>query len=183
MPRRAVAIMGLVAVAVVSVFGVGSAIGGSSARPALRPWGFGDGRTTPVQAPHLTRARTIILRAGDFVTTAVDNDPAGTSQGDQIIVNGTLTKRRSDHPVGRLQATETFTELPASGGARLLLTFTTTLPTGQITSSGVGRVSQSGAITIKIPVVGGTGTYRNARGVVVVEPSANAARLTFYLTP
>jgi hypothetical protein len=107
--------MGLVGVAVVSVFGVASAIGGSSARPALRPWGFGDGRATPVQAPHLTRARTIILRAGDFVTTAVDNDPAGTSQGDQIIVNGTLTKRRSDRPVGGLQATETFTELPADG--------------------------------------------------------------------
>ncbi len=62
-----------------------------------------------------------MLRAGDFVTTAIDNDPAGMSQGDEIVVTGTLAHPRADHPIGRLQVTEVFTELPTGGGARLCL--------------------------------------------------------------
>jgi Dirigent-like protein len=182
MPKRAL-VAGLVGIAVVGAVGVAAAMGGSSSRPALRPWGFGAGRATPVGVSHLTQARTITLHASAFVTAAIDNDPAGTSQGDEIVVSGTLNQRGIDQPVGRIQVTETFTELPAGGGAHLLLTFTATLPAGQITSSGVGRVSRSGVITIKIPVVGGTGKYRNARGVVVVTPSTNTARLTFFLIP
>ncbi len=58
-----------------------------------------------------------------------------------------------------------------------------TLPAGQISVTAVGRVSQSGAITIRVPVVGGTGIYRNVRGAAIVQPSTNAARLTFLLTP
>lgn len=48
---------------------------------------------------------------------------------------------------------------------------------------GVGRVSQSGTVKIRIPVVGGTGKYRNARGVVIVKASASSARLTLLLIP
>jgi hypothetical protein len=45
------------------------------------------------------------------------------------------------------------------------------------------RISQSGQIAIKLPVAGGTGKYRNVRGVLIAEPSGNTTRLTYLLIP
>jgi hypothetical protein len=157
---------------------------GQSTSTGLRAWGFGAGHSAAA-APHITRARQIMLRAHDFVATPVDNAPAGTSQGDFITVEAHLSTRTGDSTIGRLAVNEVFTGLPAGGGARLLITVTTSLAAGQITAVGVGRVSASGNITIKLPVAGGTGKYRNARGVLVAHSNTNGAttRLTYLLIP
>jgi hypothetical protein len=181
-PKRALVVVAAVGVAAASMIGIGSAAGGSPDRPALRAWGFGAGRPASDVVPHINRARTLSARATGFVITSIDNDPAGTSQGDQIVVEGTLTHRHG-HALGGLEVTEVFTGLPAGGGARLELTLTVTLPAGQISAVGVGRVTRAGVVKIRLPVVGGTGKYRNARGVVLITSSQNAARLTFLLVP
>lgn len=183
--RRAVGLIAALAAAGgIIVAGVGAALGDSSSTPPLRAWGFGAG-DSPAAEPHITRAHQITLRAHDFAATSVDNDPAGTSQGDAITVEGLLSARGGDSTIGRLEVNEVFTGLPAGGGARLLVTATATLPAGQITTVGVGRVSASGKITIKLPIAGGTGRYRNARGVLIAHPNTNGAttRLTYFLIP
>jgi hypothetical protein len=179
--RKRLVIGGLLAaVALSMVVGIVSARGGSASAPRLSAWGFGAGTASPV--PHITQDRRLAFRATNFVATSIDNDPAGTSQGDALAVEGTLSTRRADS-AGRLEVTEVFTGLAAGGGARLLVTVTATLNAGQITAIGVGRVSQSGQITIKLPVAGGTGKYRNVRGVLIAEPAGNTTRLTYLLIP
>jgi len=164
--------------------GVGAAQGDSSSAPPLRAWGFGAGHSAAAE-PHITRARQIRLRAHDFTATSVDNEPAGTSQGDFITVEGLLSTPSGDSTIGRLDVNEVFTALPAGGGARLLITATTSLAAGQITAVGVGRVSASGKITIKLPIAGGTSKYRNAGGVLVAHSNTNGntTRLTYLLIP
>ncbi|MGH3377165.1 MAG: hypothetical protein ACRDP6_20745 [Actinoallomurus sp.] len=166
------------------VVGVGAASGGTAQTVALRPWAFGYGHADPAATPHITRSRTVVLRAHDFVATSIDNPPANMSQGDAIVVEGLLSGRNGDS-AGRIDVNEVFTGLPFGGGARLLITATASLAAGQITAVGVGRVSQTGHITIKIPIAGGTGKYRNARGVIIGQPSASGStiRLTFLLLP
>lgn len=179
--RIRLVIGGLLAVLTISmVVGIVSARGGSATAPRLRAWGFGAGTT--VAAPRITQNRRLAFRATNFVATSIDNDPAGTSQGDALVVEGTLFARGGDS-AGRLEVTEVFTGLPAGGGARLLVTVTATLDAGQITAVGVGRVSKSGQITIKLPVAGGTGKYRNVRGVLIATPAGNTTRLTYELLP
>jgi hypothetical protein len=179
-PKRLIVVGILAAVTVTMVAGIVSARGGSAAPPSLRAWGFGAG--TPTTAPHITQAQRLAFRATNFVATSIDNEPAGTSQGDALAVEGTLFTREANS-AGHLEVYEVFTGLPAGGGARLLVTVTATLNAGQITAVGVGRVSPSGQITIKLPVAGGTGKYRNVRGVLIAQPSGNTTRLTYLLIP
>ncbi len=179
--RTRLVIGGLLAAVTTSmVVGIVSARGGSATAPQLRAWGFGAGAASP--APHITQDRRLSFRATNFVATSIDNDPAGTSQGDALVVEGTLFTHGGGS-AGHLEVTEVFTGLPAGGGARLLVTVTATLDAGQITAVGVGRVSQSGQITIKLPVAGGTGKYRNVRGVLIAKPTGNTTRLTYVLLP
>jgi len=184
MRRVAGLIAAVTAAGGIIVAGVGAAQGDSSSAPPLRAWGFGAGHSAAAE-PHITRARQIRLRAHDFVATSVDNDPVGASQGDFITVEAPVSTRTGDSTIGRLDVNEVFTGLPAGGGARLLITVTASLAAGQITAVGVGRVSASGKITIKLPIAGGTGKYRNARGVLVAHSNTNGAttRLTYLLIP
>jgi hypothetical protein len=182
MPKRPIVATILLALAATLLIGIVTAQGGSAKPGPLRAWGFGAGNSRGAH-PHITRPHSITLRAHDFVATNIDNDPAGTSQGDAIAVEGQLSTRREDSSAGRIDVNEVFTGFPPSGGARLLITITSGLAAGQITAVGVGRVNQSGIITIKIPVVGGTGKYRNARGVLIADPTGNTTRLTYLLIP
>ncbi|HET7171248.1 MAG TPA: hypothetical protein VFI18_06410 [Gaiellales bacterium] len=183
MSRRMLVVLGLLGAAAVSlVAGIAAAEGGSSTH-GLRAWGFGAGRGAPVSVPHIRRERRIQLRAQDFVATALDNDPVGSSQGDAIVVEGRLVSRRQDSTVGRLDVNEVFSAFTQNGGAHLVITATATLAGGQITAVGVGRVRASGQITIKLPIAGGTGKYRNARGVLIGRPHGAATRLVYLLIP
>jgi hypothetical protein len=167
------------------VVGIVSAQGGAARQP-LRSWGFGAGTST-APIPHIRRPRTIQLQAHDFVAAPIDNAPSGLSQGDAITVNGLLSRlhNSSDSNIGRVDVNEVFTDLQPSGGAILLITVTASLPEGQITAVGVGRVSHTGTITIKLPIAGGSGRYRNARGTLLGKPNGNgtATRLVYLLIP
>jgi hypothetical protein len=165
------------------VAGVVSAAGGSGSSAPLRPWGFGVGSAPGVIAvPHIHRARTLRFRAHDFTATVIDNDPAGTSQGDEIAVEGLLTGRDGE-AAGRLEAHEVLTGLTPGGGGRLQLQFTVLLANGQISGNAVLGLSQSGASNAKAAVVGGTGRYRNVRGEVLIHPAGQTTQLTFVLIP
>jgi hypothetical protein len=181
--RRLLIVLGLLGAAAVSlVAGIASAEGGSSSHN-LRAWGFGAGRAASGPGPHITRARRMQLRAQNFTATQVDNGAAGASQGDAIVVEGRLASLRGDSTVGRLDVNEVFSAFGQIGGAHLVITATATLAGGQITAVGVGRISGSGQVTIKLPIAGGTGKYRNARGVLVGRPHGSTTRLVYLLIP
>ena len=123
-----------------------------------------------------------MLRATGFTATMIDNDPAGLSQGDEIIVEGRLIGR-GGRPKGRIEVREVLTGLSHSGGGRLQLLFTALLARGQITGSAVLGISQAGPSNTKAAILGGTGHYRNVRGEVYIHPDQQSSLLTFYLLP
>jgi hypothetical protein len=159
-----------------------SALGGSAAAPPLRPWGFGSGTAPPLAQPHIKNARRLVLRATGFTATMIDNDPAGLSQGDEIIVEGKLIGLKG-RPKGRIEVHEVLTGISQSGGGRLQLLFTALLARGQITGGAVLGISQSGPSNTKAAILGGTGHYRNVRGEVYIHPNQQSSLLTFYLLP
>jgi hypothetical protein len=185
MRRRQLAVFGLLAVMVGGVVvGVGSASGGSTATPPLRAWGFGHGRAARAPAvPHIERSRVMVLRGHDFAAAVIDNDPPGTSQGDEIAVEGRLTHAQTGNAAGRIEVHEVLTALTQTGGGRLQLVFTALLAHGQISGVAVLGLSQSGASNTKAAVIGGTGRYRNVRGEVFIHPAGQSTRLTFVLLP
>jgi hypothetical protein len=54
---------------------------------------------------------------------------------------------------------------------------------GAVTATLVVGIVSAGAITVRLAVAGGTGKYRNARGVLIAQLSDNTTRLTYLLTP
>ena len=171
------------AVAGIGVVGVQVSAGSSGNAARLRPWGFGAGASGLVS--HIARPRLLRLRAHDFVATPTDTPPNGTSQGDAITIHGVLSRGRGgDSQAGRIDVNEVFTDIQANGGVHLLITITASLSAGQITAVGVGRVSRNGAITIRLPIAGGSGKYRNARGFLTAQTSGGSTtRLAFALLP
>jgi hypothetical protein len=123
-----------------------------------------------------------VLRAHGFTSTFVDNQPANISQGDEISVEGLLSKRNG-RGAGRIEVHEVLTALTQTGGGRLELLFTVLLAHGQISAVGVLGLNQSGASNGKAAVIGGTGRYRNVRGEVYIHPGQQSTRLTFVLLP
>lgn len=180
--RVVVVIVGvLAALAAALSVGIVSAAGGASSSE-LRS-GFGGSVAPAAPQPHIKVARKFVLRAHDFTATTIDNDPAGTSQGDEIIVEGALAAW-DGRPRGRIEVHEVLTGLNQSGGGRLQLLFTALLARGQITGSAVLGISQSGVSNTKAAILGGTGHYRNVRGEVVIHPAGQSStELTFYLIP
>jgi hypothetical protein len=162
--------------------GIVSANGGAASSTELHPWGFGWGTAPSAPLPHIKKTHKFRLRAQGFTATMLDNDPAGFSQGDEIIVEGQLVGRGGE-PEGRIEVHEVLTGLSQSGGGRLQLFFTALMARGQITGSGVLNISQSGPSNARAAILGGTGHYRNVRGEVYIHPGQQSSRLTFYLVP
>ena len=111
--------------------------------------------------------------------TFIDNAPRQQfSQGDELAVNGKLFRR--GHRVGRVDVYATFTEVGPGETAALQITFTATLPQGQITATGVaGPQDQAG---FEAAITGGTGAYSRARGEVrVVLTGPTTSELTYHL--
>jgi hypothetical protein len=71
--------------------------------------------------------------------------------------------------------------------ALLLFTAQAYLPGGTVLVEGYGNVNADGPSTFTLPVIGGTGTYANARGYVVVsdigDGNQNKSNLQFHLLP
>jgi hypothetical protein len=178
MRRRGWLVTGLVLATGMGLAGVISAANGSSNRPPLRAWGFQTQKAAPLVIPHIAGARTIAVRLQKLTVTSVDNPPSGTSQGDEITVEGQLVNLRGA-AVGQLEVHEIFTGLGPTSGGRIQLTVTALLAGGQISSVGVIRAREPR--TPAIAIVGGTGKYLGATGEVFVHPGPHRTRLTFLL--
>jgi hypothetical protein len=162
----------------------GPAAGEASSSLETQAWPFGIGRAPTLAAmPQIKRAQRLVLVAHDFAATVVDNDPAGTSQGDEISVEGRLSSRHEARNVGRLEAHEVLTSLNQNGGGRLQLMFTALLARGQISGAAVLGLTQSGASNARAAIIGGTGHYQNVRGEVLIHPNGQTTRLIFLLGP
>ena len=78
--------------------------------------------------------RQVRRRAQGFTSTFVDNQPANISQGDEIAVEGMLSKNNG-RAAGRIEVHEVLTALTQSGGGRIQLLITALLIHLQISAS------------------------------------------------
>jgi hypothetical protein len=170
--------VGVVVVTSAGVIGVTSAANGSSDRLHFKAWGY-QPHAAPLVVPHVARATTLVVRLQNATSTYVDNLPTGTSQGDELAVEGQLVSR-TGAGAGKLEVRETVTGLGPNTGGRIHLTFTAMLAGGQISGTGVTRFNSG---TPALAVVGGTGKYLGAHGEVFIHPGPHRTRLTFLLLP
>jgi hypothetical protein len=108
--------------------------------------------------------------------------------GDQFPIEDTLyrwagTKRGAR--VGNVEGIGTF-QVVGSNSARVLFEAQAHVPGGSIVIQGYGTVIYNGPSRFTFPVVGGTGAYANARGVVSVRDigngNGNNSTVIFHLT-
>jgi hypothetical protein len=176
--RRNWIVVGFAAVISAGVLGVASAANGSSDRLHFKAWGYRP-HAEPLVVPHIAHAKTLVVRLQNATSTYVDNLPTGTSQGDDLAVEGRLVTR-TGAAAGNLEVRETVTGLGPNSGGRIQLTFTALLADGQISGIGVTRFN---AGTPTLAIAGGTGKYLGAHGELFVHPGPHRTRLTFLLLP
>ena len=107
----------------------------------------------------------------------VDADPPGTSLGDQTVSRNDLL--RHGQKEGSLSASCTFTGIEPK--PVLIRTGVAQFHNGQVALQGriPSRFLSGPQGSFKFAIIGGTGSYRNARGSVLVE--AGASSITFNL--
>jgi hypothetical protein len=174
--RRSWLVVGFVAVISAGAIGVASAANGSSGRLHFKAWGY-QRHAAPLVMPHIAHAKTLVVRLQDATSTYVDNLPTGTSQGDELAVEGQLVSR-TGAGAGNLEVHETVTGLGPDTGGRIQLTFTAMLAGGQISGTGTTRFNKA---TPALAIVGGTGRYLGAHGEVFIHSGPHRTRLTFLL--
>jgi hypothetical protein len=174
-------VTGGIVVATTVIVAAAAAAGGSASSARLRAYGFTAERPAGPPIQHLTRQRTKVYHLTTTSISTIDNDPAGTSQGDEVVVEGRLLHRHAG--AGRLEVVEVLTGLGTNGGVRVQITLTALLTEGQITAI-AGTTFNRSTTSVRAGIVGGTGKYRNARGQVTIQPgSGNSTRLTYHLLP
>jgi hypothetical protein len=177
--RRDWLVGGFMLAVAATVIGVASAANGATNRPPLRAWAFQTPTSTPSAIPHIANATTLVVRLQNTAATYVDNPPSGTSQGDELAVEGQLVKLDGT-PAGQLEVHEVITGMGPVMGGRLQITFTALLGGGQI--SGIGATHLNTA-TPALAIAGGTGKYLGAHGELFVHTGPHRTRLTFLLLP
>ena len=134
-------------------------------------------------APASARAETLTIQVTSIVVkvTSVDVRPKGTSAGDKVIQRNRLVntvrqfgKARGTH-VGSDQGTVTFT-----GPHTERYDGITRLPGGTLRVRGDVRLILGGGI--RIPVVGGTGRYQAAKGMLYVSQGEKRALNVYRIT-
>ena len=177
--RRDWVVLGAVLAVAAIVVGVASAANGATNRPRLQAWAFQTPKSQPIAIPHIANATTLVVRLQNTTATYVDNPPSGTSQGDELAVEGQLVKLNGT-PAGQLEVHEIITGLGPEMGGRLQLTFTALLSGGQISGIGATRLNTA---TPALAIAGGTGKYLGAHGEIFVHTGPHRTRLTFLLLP
>jgi hypothetical protein len=179
MRGRILLMVGLLGVIGAGLIGVAAAADGSSRAPAPQLWGLRAVTPAPLSIPHVAHAKTLVVYLEAATSSYVDNPPTGTSQGDELTVEGRLAGLHGS-TAGRLEVHEVVTGMGPESGGRIQLTFTALLAGGQI--SGVGAIGLNQARTPALAIVGGTGKYLHARGgEVFVHAGPHRTRLTFLL--
>jgi hypothetical protein len=135
-------------------------------------------------APGAARADRMTIQVTSVLVSykPIDTKPKGTSnRGDRIVYHNRLVNtvaqfgKPKDARVGTDSGTATFT---SPNTVRYV--GTTRLPGGTLRIKGNIRALGGGAI--EIPVVGGTGRYAKAKGVVRVGPGSRQALNVYVLT-
>jgi hypothetical protein len=106
----------------------------------------------------------------------LDLGERGDSLGDQFVFSGNLFRR--GEKVGTDGGVATIVRLQPRVLATLQFVATAVLPGGQITVQGLVTFTD-GPSTYRLAITGGTGRYRTADGVLIVEERETDARLTF----
>ena len=149
--------------------------------------GSGSALNRPVVFSVLDAPPQVDQQMGSF---NFENPPVG---GDQFGFHHTLYRwagTKKGARIGHLQVVITFVTgfgptytLPA----QILVDAQASLPGGTIMVVGYGRLAANGPSRLTLPVVGGTGTYSNARGYVKVRDLGNGniskTNLEFHLKP
>ncbi len=176
MRRRNWLVVGFVAAVAAIVIGVASAANGATHRPP-HAWAFQTRTARPTTVPRIANATTLVLRLQNTAATYIDNPPTGTSQGDELAVEGQLIQLNGT-PAGHLEVHEVITGIGPDMGGRIQLTFTALLAGGQISGIGATRFNTA---TPALAIIGGTGKYLGAHGEVFVHTGPHRSRLTFLL--
>ena len=133
--------------------------------------------------PATARAETLTIQVTSVVVkvTSIDRKPKGTSAGDRVIQRNRLLnavrqfgKAKGTH-VGSDQGTVTFTSAHSERFDGV-----TRLPGGTLHVKGVMRLLLGGGI--RIPVVGGTGRYKSATGMLYVGEGEDRALNVYRIT-
>ena len=128
----------------------------------------------------LTQPRTIhVIQTGGKITFLKVNPNKDTFIGDQVVVNGPVFSANGTKRVGRQHAICTLMDKP---GVLAECSITTFLSDGSIVASGPVHFGVNDRTQGSI--LGGTGTYRNARGqVVFVNSTGNTEGFIYQLEP
>lgn len=162
-----------------TVVGVASAANGASSRSSFHEWAFQARTSHPTAVPDVANATALVVRLQNTAATYIDNPPTGTSQGDELAVEGQLV-RLGGTPAGHLEVHEVITGIGPDMGGRIQLTFTALLAGGQISGAGATRLNTA---TPALAISGGTGKYLGAQGELFVHTGPHRTRLTFLLLP
>jgi hypothetical protein len=136
-----------------------------------------------VAVPGAAQAETLTIEVTSVVikVTSIDKRPKGNSKGDRVIQRNKLVnaKRQFGKPkgthVGSDQGTITWT-----GPHTERYEGVTRLPGGTIRVGGAVRLISGGGI--RIPIVGGTGRYAKATGMLYVSDGEERALNVYQLT-
>lgn len=115
-------------------------------------------------------AKTIRLYEHDTSQSLIDLGDKGDSPGDLLVFGGDTFTHKGGATVGRVGGSCTTTSIDPGGEQLCSVTFT--LPGGEISFQGLVRTDRLfGGRTVSVPVTGGTGAYRHARGSGSVQVS------------
>jgi len=176
--KRSLAWVALVLVVPLGLTACGG--GGGSATPAATETTTAATTTTASPAQGKAKALTITVLSVVSGRTSTDKPPAGASVGDEIhftdrlLNHGAQFGKNNNAQVGTDKGTVTVT-----GAHSARLDGEATLPDGKIIFGGQMTPVANNSVTV--PVVGGTGKYKNAKGVLVVGAGLKRALNTFRL--
>jgi hypothetical protein len=117
-----------------------------------------------------------VIRVTERIVQEADLDlgEPGDSLGDQFIFAGDLF--RDGKKVGTDGGVATLVRLEPMVSATLQFVATAVLPKGQITVQGLVTFTD-GPSTFRLAITGGTGKFRTAQGVLIVDPISDTETL------
>ncbi|MFN2489414.1 MAG: hypothetical protein ABR529_06705 [Actinomycetota bacterium] len=173
----------MVFVAGVMVLGLVGSLTLASAERRVPRVGWGASSSTSDGKVSVARGdgdEKLVLLGRNEVETLIDNPPEGESQGDEMAVTGELFK--GGKRVGRFDVHTVQTEANFEARrAALQVTFTATLPKGQITATGVAVFTPESQSGFEAGITGGTGRFDEAGGDVEIIFQQNAVKFVYDL--
>lgn len=178
--RRLVAIVSGIALVAV----VGSLTLASASRTGAASIGWGARLTVRGSAGVVSKGNggtTLVVISRNETIANVDNPPKGFSAGDFQAISSPLYKPNGQR-IGSLDVHALVTLLDQSSGReRDLVTFTSSLPKGQIEATGAFVFSGQNVVSSTAAITGGTKGYDDVGGQVQVIFRQNDSKAVFHI--